>query len=49
MTRSIPGALVGLFSVALIAPAVQADATLTMEDVGGKKYGQSSIPFEIAK
>lgn len=22
---------------------------LTMEDVGGKKYGQSSIPFEIAK
>jgi len=36
MIRSIPGALVGLFSVALIAPAVQADATLTMEDVGGK-------------
>jgi hypothetical protein len=22
---------------------------LTMEDVGGKKYGQSSIPFQIAK
>jgi len=29
-------ALVCLFPVALLAPAVQADATLTMEDVGGK-------------
>ena len=36
MTRSIPSTVVCLFSVALLAPAVQADATLTMEDVGGK-------------
>ena len=36
MTRTLLNALVCLFPVALLAPAVQADATLTMKDVGGK-------------
>jgi len=36
MTRILLNALVCLFPVVLLAPAVQADATLTMQDVGGK-------------
>ena len=36
MTIRMLKAVVCLFPVALLAPAVQADATLTMEDVGGK-------------
>ena len=36
MTRRILNALVCLFPVVLFAPAVQADATLTMKEVGGK-------------
>ena len=36
MTRILLNALVCLFPVLLLAPAAQADATLTMKDVGGK-------------
>jgi len=36
MTRTLLNTLVCLFPVVLLAPAVQADATLTMQDVGGK-------------
>ena len=36
MTRRILNALVCLFPALLLAPAVQADATLTMKEVGGK-------------
>jgi hypothetical protein len=36
MTRTLLNTLVCLFSVVVFAPAVQADATLTMKDAGGK-------------